>query len=113
MVFPPAYNEYLKKKEEGVSLIPSSLAQVSEDFLWVEGVYDYRGRPTDYRLTQLEEKPREQSTILQAKGVKKGEEKLFAINIEGATLLPGAIFIPREILQKIICIETKPEEVEK
>ncbi len=109
---PPAYNEYLKKKEEGVSLIPSSLAQVSEDFLWVEGVYDYRGRPTDYRLTQLEEKPREQSTILQAKGVKKGEEKLFAINIEGATLLPGVIFIPREILQKIICIETKPEEVE-
>ena len=95
-----------------MSLIPSSLAQVSKTFCgWKESMTI--GRPTDYRLTQLEEKPREQSTILQAKGVKKGEEKLFAINIEGATLLPGVIFIPREILQKIICIETKPEEVEK
>jgi hypothetical protein len=77
-----------------------AVACLSEEFLWVEGLYDFRGRPVSWRLRQLEARKRDASSLLQGKGVSKDGEKLFPVNTEEPSLLQAVIVIPWEILQK-------------
>jgi len=97
---PPGYDGYLKPTGKGVRLASLAVACLSEEFLWVEGLYDFRGRPVSWRLRQLEARKRDASSLLQGKGVSKDGEKLFPVNTEEPSLLQAVIVIPWEILQK-------------